>query len=222
LGEGFCFPGFPGTFNLAIGSWFFQAFLFNCSCQGEVENLISPNLTDVTAGLGGQVCLIPPLMAALAFAWLDLRTRRIPNSLTLGTALAGLGFQWGYGGWEGLVNGLGGLAVGYSLLVLPYALGGVGAGDVKALAALGAWMNPVQTLYLFCYMALAGGVMALGILCWQGQMLDTVRHCREWLWNRIFTYSHGVPAGFLTEKSTRLPYGLALALGMGMVFLRGA
>ena len=184
--------------------------------------MISPKLTDVIVGLGVQVCLIPPLMAALAFAWLDLRTRRIPNSLTLGTALVGLGFQWGYGGWEGLVNGLGGLAVGFGLLVLPYALGGVGAGDVKALAALGAWMNPVQTIYLFCYMALAGGVMALGILCWQGQLLDTVRHCREWLWSRIFAYSHGIPAGTLTENSTRLPYGLALALGMGMVFLRGA
>ena len=184
--------------------------------------MISPNLTDAVVGVGVQVCLIPPLMAALTFAWMDLRTRRIPNSLTLGTALVGLGFQWGYGGWEGLLNGLGGLALGFGLLVLPYALGGVGAGDVKALAALGAWMNPVQTLYLFCYMALAGGVMALGMLCWQGQLLETLRHCREWLWSRIFAYSHGIPAGTLTENSTRLPYGLALALGMGMVFLRGA
>ena len=88
MGEGFCFPGFPGTFNLAIGSWFFRPPLFNCACQGEVEDLISPELTVVIAGVGVQACLIPPLMAALTFAWMDLWTRRIPNSLTLGTALA--------------------------------------------------------------------------------------------------------------------------------------
>jgi len=196
--------------------------LFSCPCQGEVEDLISPNLTDVIGGVEVQVCLIPPLMAALAFAWLDLRTRRIPNSLTLSTALVGLGFQWGYGGWGGLVNGLGGLAVGFGLLVLPYALGGVGAGDVKALAALGAWMNPGQTMYLFCYMALAGGGIALIMLCWHGQLLDTIRHCRDWLLSRFLSYSHGIPAGTPGEKSPRLPYGPALALGMGMMFLRSA
>ena len=81
--------------------------------------MFSPKLTEVFAGVGVQAGLIPPLMAALAFAWMDLRTRRIPNFLTLGTAVAGLGFQWGYGGWEGLANGFGGLAVGFGLLVLP-------------------------------------------------------------------------------------------------------
>lgn len=184
--------------------------------------MISPGLADIMDGMGVQVFLIPPLMAALAFAWLDLRTRRIPNSMTLGTALVGLGFQWGYAGWAGLVNGLGGLAVGFGLLVLPYALGGVGAGDVKALAALGAWMTPVQTMYLFCYMALAGGGMALIMICWQGRLLDTLRRCREWLLNRIFSHSYGISAAAPTGKSPRLPYGPALALGMGMMFLRGA
>jgi hypothetical protein len=51
----------------------------------------SLKLTDVFAGVGLQACLIPPLMAALAFAWADLRTKRIPPFLTLGPALAGLG-----------------------------------------------------------------------------------------------------------------------------------
>jgi len=59
-------PGFPGTFNIAIDPWFFRPLLFNCPCQGEVEKLVSPKLTDVFAGVGVQACLIPPLMAALA------------------------------------------------------------------------------------------------------------------------------------------------------------
>ena len=56
-------PGFPETFNITIGSWFFRPLLFNCACQGEVENLVSPNLTDVFAGVGVQACLILPLWA---------------------------------------------------------------------------------------------------------------------------------------------------------------
>jgi prepilin peptidase CpaA len=183
--------------------------------------LVSPKLTDVLAGVGVQACLIPPLLAALAFAWMDLRTRRIPNFLTLGTALAGLGFQWGYGGWGGLVNGFLGLALGFGLLLLPYVLGGVGAGDVKALAALGAWMDPVQTMYLFLYMALAGGVLALGMLCWKGLLGAALRSSREWLISRIFSYSHGVEPLNQSSQGLRLPYGPALALGMSLVFLQG-
>jgi prepilin peptidase CpaA len=181
----------------------------------------SPDLTDVFAGVGLQAWLIPPLMAALAFAWADLRTKRIPNFLTLGTALAGLGFQLGYGGWAGGLNGLLGLALGIALLILPYGLGGVGAGDVKALAALGAWMNPVQTMHLFFYMAMAGGVMALGMLWWKGQMLATLYHCRDWLLSRILLSSHGLQAPTQSDKGIKLPYGPALALGMSMVFLKG-
>jgi len=59
-------PGFPGFFTIAIGSWFFRPFLFNCPCQGEVEKLVSPHLTAVYAGAEVQVWLLPPLMPALA------------------------------------------------------------------------------------------------------------------------------------------------------------
>jgi prepilin peptidase CpaA len=84
-----------------------------------------------------QAHLLLPLAIALWIAWGDLRTYRIPNYLTLGTTLAGLGYQAAFHGFSGLGSGLLGLAMGLFLLFPIYLLGAMGAGDVKALAALG-------------------------------------------------------------------------------------
>ena len=90
--------------------------------------------------------LIPPLVLACWMAWGDAHTRRIPNYLTLLAALSGLGFQFGAHGWPGLGQGLLGLCGGFVLMIGFYLKGGMGAGDIKALAALGAWLGPLATL----------------------------------------------------------------------------
>ena len=72
----------------------------------------------------------------------DLRTRRIPNVLTFGAALAGLLYQFVSGGIDGLGHAALGWLVGAVIFILPFALGGLGGGDVKLLAALGAWLGP--------------------------------------------------------------------------------
>ena len=119
-----------------------------------------------------------PMLLALWIALVDLRTHRIPNYLTLATLLTGLGFQLAFHGLGGLVDGLLGMALGFAFLILPYAWGGMGAGDVKALAALAAWLGPAHTLFLFCYMGIAGGVIALGVLWWRGLLWHKLR--RGW------------------------------------------
>ena len=87
--------------------------------------------------------LIIPLLIAAWISWSDLRTRKIPNYLTLGAALAGLLYNLAVFGLSGLTSGILGLLMGFGFLILPYILGGMGAGDVKALAALGAWLGPL-------------------------------------------------------------------------------
>jgi hypothetical protein len=72
-----------------------------------------------------------PLVLAGWMAWGDARTRRIPNYLTLATALSGLGFQFGAHGWPGLGQGCLGLCVGFALLIGFFLKGGMGAGDVN-------------------------------------------------------------------------------------------
>src|SRR6476660_6881099 len=85
----------------------------------------------------------------LAAAVTDIRQRRIPNYLTVPAALAGLLFHsFAPTGW-GILTSLGGFAVGFGLLLLPWILGGGGMGDVKLLAALGTWLGPLMILPAF-------------------------------------------------------------------------
>jgi prepilin peptidase CpaA len=178
--------------------------------------------TDNSTWLAGRQDLILPLAVSLAMAWTDWRTRRIPNYLTFGCAAAGLGYHLGFHGWPGLAGSLAGLVLGLALLLFPYWRGGLGAGDVKALGALGAWLGFTPTLYLFIYMGLAGGLMVLLLLGWRGQLLSTLKRGWVHLQGRLL----GAPGGGGTRggqrpKSLTIPYGVALALGMTILCWRG-
>jgi prepilin peptidase CpaA len=164
-----------------------------------------------------------PLVLACWMAWGDVRTRRIPNYLTLGTALAGLGFQFGLHGWPGLGQGVLGLALGFALLIGFYLKGGMGAGDVKALAALGAWLGPVSTLYLFIYMGLAGIPLIFFFLWRRGEIQAKFREWRTALANKVLLHSQSpfFSSSSAPAKTDGLPYAVALALGMVVLFWRG-
>jgi len=167
--------------------------------------------------------LLAPLLLAGWMAWGDARTRRIPNYLTLGTALAGLGFQLGTSGWTGLWQGFLGLCVGFSLMIAFYLKGGMGAGDVKAMAALGTWLGPLATLYLFVYMGISGLPLILVFLWRRGQLRARVRQFWTFLENRLLLRSQ--PAApdppSPPDRSEGLPYAVAMALGMILLIWRG-
>jgi prepilin peptidase CpaA len=180
-------------------------------------------LTEVATWLQGKGHLVIPLVLAVWIAWGDVRTRRIPNYLTLGTAAAGLAYNLIFHGWPGVLGGFLGLLMGFGFLILPYIWGGMGAGDVKALAALGAWLGPWGTVFLFCYMGIAGGLLALGVLCWRGLLWLKVRQGWTWLANLVLCRPAGLlqgPSG-LREETPGIPYGVAIALGMAAVLSQG-
>src|SRR6185312_11937421 len=83
------------------------------------------------------------------------------NALTIPTLLLGVIVSACLGGWEGLASSLPGAGLGFGLLVVFFAVGGVGAGDVKLLTAVGAWLGPYLTYQVFVASALFGGVYAL-------------------------------------------------------------
>ncbi len=97
-------------------------------------------------------------------AWTDLRSHRIPNVLTVPAALVGLAYHTLAPQGFGCFVSLAGLAVGLGLLFIPAALGGSGMGDVKLLAALGAWLGPKLVLAAFVLSALSAALLAAAVL----------------------------------------------------------
>lgn len=91
----------------------------------------------------------------------DLKSRRIPNWLTFGAAAAALVTHTLTAGWPGLGMAVGGWFVGALLFMPFFLLRGMGAGDVKLLAALGAWLGPATALWVALYTSIAGAVLAL-------------------------------------------------------------
>lgn len=148
----------------------------------------------------------------------DLTTRRIPNVLTFGTAVAALAFGAATGGWEGFGRSLAGWGVGCVLFLPWFLLGGMGAGDVKLLAGLGAWFGPSDALWAALYAGLVGGPLALIVAASRGYVSRSLAN----LWG-LLTYWRvmGIrPAPDLTLRTARgprLPYALPIAVGAGLV-----
>ena len=179
--------------------------------------------TETQAWLVSHLNLIIPFIIALWISWGDLKTRRIPNYLTCGAALAGLVFNLAFSGWGGLGDGLLGLLLGFGFLIPIYIWGGMGAGDVKALAALGAWLGPTGTFYLFVYMAIAGGLMSLAVMIWKGLLWQKIRQGWVYLCSLLLCQGLGKTATSQPMQIVKgVPYGVAIALGMGMLLVTGA
>ncbi len=179
--------------------------------------------TETQAWLLSHLNLILPFLIVLWISWEDLQTRKIPNYLTISAALAGLAYNLGAAGWSGLGTGLLGMLLGFAFLFLPYLLGGMGAGDVKALAALGAWLGPTGTLYLFLYMAVAGGLLSLAAMLWQGVLWQKVRQGWRSLLHLLSRKGRGPTAASAPTLTVKgIPYGVAMALGLVMLLVTRA
>ena len=114
------------------------------------------------------------LAGAILGAAIDLRTRRVPNPLTMGLAATGVAYAgFGIGGLS-LGASLAGLALGLALMLPGHLIGATGAGDVKLFAAAGAFVGPAHILTAFIYTALAGGGIALVISLWRRRLRQTV------------------------------------------------
>jgi Flp pilus assembly protein, protease CpaA len=113
--------------------------------------------------VGYEFAVLVALLTAMA-AVLDYRTKKIPNWLTVSGAVLGLAYNTFAPGGLGPLLSLAGLAIGFSLLILPWLLGGGGMGDVKLLAALGTWLGPVLILVSFAVAAMLAACGAIAIM----------------------------------------------------------
>jgi prepilin peptidase CpaA len=178
--------------------------------------------------LSGGILL--SLLAAATIA--DFARRRIPNLIVLAGLLLGVGLNAllpeGYGlfnryapGGLGLLAALGGVLVGGGLLLPLYVLRAMGAGDVKLMAMVGAFLSPAQALWAGLLVLLVGGFLSLAYALRSGALRRVLANLRL-----IFV---GAFSSLLLRESPDLsvsgetagsvPYGLAIALGTGAFLL---
>jgi len=147
-------------------------------------------------------------------AAIDLRSGRIPNFLTFGAAAAALLYGTWHGGLAGAGHSAAGWGVGVALFLPIFLLGGLGAGDVKLLGAVGAWVGPMGALWTGLYSVFAGGLLALIVGASRGYLGTAFRNVRALVG---FWRTSGIrPAPGLTladSAGPKLAYGVAIAVG---------
>lgn len=157
---------------------------------------------------------IVPLVVVGTAAAVDIRTRRIPNFLTFGGALAAFVFHGIAGGFPALGQSALGWLVGVGLLLPIFLLGGMGAGDVKLLGAVGAWLGPNGALWSGVFSIIAGGVLGFLLAVAHGYLRTAFGNLRRLLTSWFLSGVKPLPGLTIADApGPRLAYGAAIAAG---------
>jgi prepilin peptidase CpaA len=150
----------------------------------------------------------------------DVRTRRIPNPLSTAGMVMGGALNLAYFGFSGLCASLAGLMVAVGVLLLPFAAGGIGGGDVKMMGALGTFLGPLPALAALVTGTILGGVIMLVHLARLGRLREKLAATRT-------AFVAAVSAGSLAPlklsadgaAAVSLPYSVPLGLGAIVVIV---
>ena len=158
----------------------------------------------------GDLVVNVPLVAGAALATaIDLRTRRVPNALTLSMAVTGLGIAaLGFGSF-GPGAAIAGGILGLALMLPGHLFGGTGAGDVKLFAAFGTLLGPAPTVRAFFFTALAGGLLALVVAARRRLVVATLSRTA-----RLIRQDAGAAVAIESVATdNRFAYAPAIAIG---------
>jgi len=156
----------------------------------------------------------PTLAVVVVATVTDIRSRRIPNWLVFPFLLSGLVVSTWVAGWHGLWESLGGMLLGglvYGLLAM---MGGMGMGDVKLCAAIGAWIWWQQLVFALVLIAVAGGIMALAWAIFGGFLGEMFTGAGDLLFGWRERGLHTPDDLKLSNpKARKMPYAPAIAIG---------
>lgn len=161
--------------------------------------------------------IIPSLflfIVTISSAAVDVRRHKIPNLITFPVMLTAVSYYSARHGWDGFVFSIGGLGVGTGLLLLPYLMGGMGAGDAKLMGAVGAVLGIERTVTAFLFISAMGCLYALFIVVFQRQRMKGYFR-QMWITAQgILLTRKYTPVESAEEKRPKVYYGVAIAAGM--------
>ncbi|MGO4109184.1 A24 family peptidase [Paenibacillus sp. YAF4_2] len=150
----------------------------------------------------------------LAAFYTDLKSMTIPNLLTVSFLAGGFFFALLSDGWHGLLLSLGGAAAGFIPLLVLHLAKGIGAGDVKLFAAIGAWIGTMAVLQLMMYAILYAGLVGLLLLVFNRPFARRMTAGLSMLTSLPLGSRLGASSWFTWAKSGRtFPFMLAVAPG---------
>jgi prepilin peptidase CpaA len=148
------------------------------------------------------------ILLAISSFVTDITKNKIYNIQTYPSMALGLILSYTAGGGHGILMSFAGLFTGLALLFIIFLAGGIGAGDVKLLGAIGALKGTVFVLWTMFYTGLIGGIMAFALLIWKGRLLSTFKNLFAFLRHPVKAH-----ADQKSEERVYLPYGVAISLG---------
>ncbi|HWK08604.1 MAG TPA: A24 family peptidase [Vicinamibacterales bacterium] len=146
---------------------------------------------------------------------LDYRTRRIPNALTAAMAATGLALSAAHVNGISPAASLLGIVIGVLLMLPGHVLGATGAGDVKLMGAVGAFIGPALVVTAFFATAIAGGVLAVIVAARRGRVAATFAQTGKLVTDR----ERAKPLIEGTGHANRFAYGPAITIGTLAVVL---
>ena len=156
--------------------------------------------------------LVGAILLSLVAGWTDLRSRRIPNWLTVTGLVIGIAANAVLGGWSGLKTSLLGALLGMALLLPLVLLRSLGAGDWKLAIALGGFTGPGLLVDLLIISIFVAGLMAMGLVIYKGRVRQTLRNIGHILVSLVTFSLPGTQVSLDNPDSLKVPYGVALAL----------
>ena len=162
--------------------------------------------------MNAPLWVVAPVLVLVALAArADVRTRRIPNHLTFPALVIALASHAAIGGRDGFASAITGMAIAGGVLIPGWLMGWMGAGDVKLVAAAGAWLGMPGAVLAVLASLVAGGVASLGIALRRGVL-------RQALQGAAVIAAWGVSRTSPPPVTTGIRFPFALAVVAGVTF----